>query len=97
MAFGAMAALIRRAAEGGSWLVRVSLAQTGRWIESLGRVEGQGHSDPTLDDVADRLETRDTAFGRITHVAPAAELSETPAYWARPPVPLGTHAPEWPS
>ena len=31
-AFGAMAALSRRAREGGSYLVRVSLAQTGRWI-----------------------------------------------------------------
>ena len=29
MAFGAMVALARRAREGGSWLVRISLAQTG--------------------------------------------------------------------
>ncbi|MFN7308183.1 MAG: CoA transferase, partial [Acetobacteraceae bacterium] len=32
LAFGAMAALLRRAEEGGSWLVRVSLAGTGEWI-----------------------------------------------------------------
>src|SRR6202045_1199496 len=32
MAFGAMVALARRAREGGSWLVRISLAQTGRWL-----------------------------------------------------------------
>ena len=32
MAFGAMVALARRATIGGSWLVRVSLATTGRWI-----------------------------------------------------------------
>ncbi|WP_394780347.1 CoA transferase, partial [Undibacterium sp.] len=31
-AFGTMVALKRRAEEGGSWLVRVSLAQTGHWL-----------------------------------------------------------------
>ena len=38
MAFGAMAALARRFTEGGSWHVRVSLAQTGHWMRGLGRV-----------------------------------------------------------
>jgi hypothetical protein len=32
----------------------------------------------------------------MTFVRHAAQLSETPAFWARPPVPLGTHAPVWP-
>ena len=38
MAFGAMVALARRAREGGSWLVRASLAQTGRWLVDRGQV-----------------------------------------------------------
>ena len=38
MAFGAMVALGRRAREGGSWLVRISLAQVGKWIVDLGEV-----------------------------------------------------------
>ena len=38
MAFGAMTALARRVTEGGSWHVRVSLAQTGHWFRGLGRV-----------------------------------------------------------
>ena len=38
MAFGAMMAKARQAREGGSWHVRVSLAQTGRWLWNLGRV-----------------------------------------------------------
>ena len=38
MAAGAMAALRRRATEGGSWLVRISLAQVGKWIADLGEV-----------------------------------------------------------
>src|SRR5205823_3471786 len=38
MAFGALVALARRAREGGSWLVRISLAQTGRWLVGRGQV-----------------------------------------------------------
>src|ERR1700681_1515495 len=38
MAFGAMMAKARQSREGGSWHVRVSLAQTGRWLWDLGRV-----------------------------------------------------------
>jgi crotonobetainyl-CoA:carnitine CoA-transferase CaiB-like acyl-CoA transferase len=58
-AFGAMLALARRAREGGSWLVRLSLARTGRWLDSLGRVEGGGNvPDQTPDDVRDLMEER---------------------------------------
>jgi hypothetical protein len=35
---GAMVALARRAKEGGSWLVRISLAQVGRWLVDRGEV-----------------------------------------------------------
>src|SRR5881398_1721563 len=38
MAFAAMVALARRARDGGSWLVRISLAQTGRWLVDRGEV-----------------------------------------------------------
>ena len=38
MAFGGLVALARRAREGGSWLVRISLAQTGRWLVDQGQV-----------------------------------------------------------
>jgi crotonobetainyl-CoA:carnitine CoA-transferase CaiB-like acyl-CoA transferase len=97
MAFGAMTALARRATEGGSWHVRVSLAQTGRWIRDLGRVDGLSVPDPGFDDVHDRLEDNDSGFGRLTTVRHAATMSETPPRWARPSVPLGTHAPQWPA
>ena len=39
MAFGAMVALARHALEGRSWLVRVSLARTGRWIAERGLLD----------------------------------------------------------
>jgi crotonobetainyl-CoA:carnitine CoA-transferase CaiB-like acyl-CoA transferase len=95
-ALGALIALARRAREGGSYLVRVALARTGRWVDGLGRVEGRGTPVPTLDEVADLLAARETPFGRLTHVLPAARLGETPCSWPRPPVPLGTHEPAWP-
>jgi crotonobetainyl-CoA:carnitine CoA-transferase CaiB-like acyl-CoA transferase len=100
MAFGAMAALARRAREGGSYLVRVSLCQTAEWVHRLGRVsdgrDARTLAEPTLDDVADLLIETDTPFGRVRHVAPAVGLSETPATWTRPAVPPGTHQAAWP-
>ena len=96
MAFGAMTALARRVTQGGSWHVRVSLAQTGHWIRNLGRVNGLGCADPSFEDVQDRLETRDSGFGRLTAVRHAAALSETPAHWERPSMPLGSHEARWP-
>ena len=97
MAFGAMMALARKAQEGGSWHVRVSLAQTGHWLKSLGRVEnGFACAEPTGEELKALTGEMDTPFGRLTFVKHAAVLSETPALWARPPVKLGTHAPMWP-
>jgi crotonobetainyl-CoA:carnitine CoA-transferase CaiB-like acyl-CoA transferase len=98
MAFGAMTALARRATQGGSWHVRVSLAQTGHWIRGLGRIpNGLACPDPGSDAVRDRLDEIDSGFGRLTTVRHAATMPETPPRWARPSVPLGTHAAEWPS
>ncbi|CAM3149624.1 CoA transferase [Cupriavidus taiwanensis] len=96
LAFGAMAALHRRAVEGGSWHVRVSLAQVGQWLRGLGRVpDGLKAPEQKIDDVADLLEAVPSGFGMLTVVRHAAQLSETPARWALPSEPLGTHAPEW--
>ena len=96
-AFGAMIALARRAREGGSYLVRVSLAQTARWVDGLGRVDGRGTPDLTLEAVQDLLAEMDSPFGRLRYVLPAARFSETVPGWSRPPVPLGTHTAAWPS
>jgi hypothetical protein len=96
-AFGAQVALARRAREGGSYLVRVSLAQTGKWVDALGRVDGRRTPDLTLEDVEDLMTDMDSPYGRLRHVVPAARLSETPAFWSRPTVPLGTHPAAWPA
>ena len=100
MALGAMVALARRAREGGSWLVRVSLARTGQWILDRGLVPQSalaGLPEELLQDEIDRLCMEvDAPDGRIRHLKPIVQLSETPGCWARPPVPLGHHKPEWP-
>src|SRR5262250_1724563 len=101
MAFGAMVALARRAREGGSWLVRISLAQTGRWLVGRGEVP-----EAALRNVAiefpqadlDRWSIESEApAGRLRHLGPTVRLSETPPYWARPSVPLGHNEPAWPA
>ena len=96
LAFGAMTALARRATEGGSWHVRVSLAQTGQWLRGLGRIDGIKAHDRDLADVADRIEESASGFGKLTAVRHSAVMSETPPRWERPSVPLGTHPPTWP-
>src|SRR5439155_22995924 len=92
MAFGAMVALARRAIEGGSWLVRVSLARTGRWIVERGLVDSVLLSAVPRDLPAEEIEQltmqTETPAGTLRHLAPIVQLSETKAYWARPAVPL---------
>jgi crotonobetainyl-CoA:carnitine CoA-transferase CaiB-like acyl-CoA transferase len=99
MAFGAMMAKARQASEGGSWHVRVSLAQTGRWLWNLGRLEG-GLNTPDLTGEAVHaafIETVSSGFGTLTAVRHSAVLSRTPAQWSRPAMPLGSHPPQWPA
>jgi crotonobetainyl-CoA:carnitine CoA-transferase CaiB-like acyl-CoA transferase len=100
MAFGAMAALARRAREGGSWLVRLSLAQTGRWLVERGEVPERSLEGVAKDLPPEEIERwsidSDTPMGRLRHLGPAVRLSETPPYWARPSVPLGYNEPAWP-
>src|SRR5262245_20633167 len=100
MAFGAMVALARRTREGGSWLVRISLAQVGKWIVDLGEVPAAALKDVPAEFTASELErwstVSETPSGRLRHLKPAVQLSETTPYWARPSVPLGYHRPVWP-
>jgi crotonobetainyl-CoA:carnitine CoA-transferase CaiB-like acyl-CoA transferase len=101
MAFGAMVALARRAKEGGSWLVRISLAQTGRWLVDRGEVPEAALKDVPKEipqaDIDRWSIDSDTPAGRLRHLGPSVQLSETKPYWARPSVPLGYNEPAWPA
>ena len=127
MAFGALMALIRKARDGGSWHVRVSLAQTAHWLAGLGRVgNGFACEQPTGGEIRALTDQMDTPFRQLRQHAASVRHA---AFWtrrpcrsariprplrpaqlrqarrrpvrharllARPPVPLGTHAPVWP-
>src|SRR6266436_1138091 len=101
MAFGAMVALARRAREGGSWLVRISLAQTGRWLVDRGEVPEAALKDVAKDipqaEIVRLSMDRDPPAGKLRHLGPTVRLSETQPYWARPSVTLGHNPPVWPA
>jgi hypothetical protein len=101
MAFGAMVALARRAREGGSWLVRISLAQTGRWLVDRGEVPPLSLKEVDKElypaEIARWSIESDTPVGRLRHLGPTVRLSETAPFWARPSAPLGSHEPVWPA
>ena len=98
MAFGAMMAKARQSREGGSWHVRVSLAQTGNWIWNLGRVtDGLKTADLKGEAIEPFSQQMPSGFGSLHAITHAAQLSRTPAFWSRPAVPLGSHPPRWPA
>lgn len=98
-AFGVMVALSRRGAEGGTYLVRVSLAQTGHWLQRIGRISADLAGARPHDLPAERLDelmmSRDSPWGRLTYLAPVAQLDATPARWDRETVPLDHDPPAW--
>ncbi|WP_311932480.1 CoA transferase [Microbispora sp. H11081] len=91
-AFGAVAALIRRAAEGGSWHVEVSLARTAAWLDDLGRVEPAGARQPRIEEL---LATMDSPFGTLTYVRPPGAVDGVRPGWTSPPPRQGEHPAAW--
>jgi crotonobetainyl-CoA:carnitine CoA-transferase CaiB-like acyl-CoA transferase len=93
-ALGAMMALRRRATEGGSWLVTVSLTRTAMWYLDLGyELEYQGA--PGLGDTEPLLERRETGYGNTSYLRPALQMSETQPRWELPTAPLGSGEAVW--
>ena len=96
-AIGASAGLVKRATEGGSWHVTVSLTRTAMWCGSLGIV------DPALAGCDGEHTLREpdpydasTPFGPVHMVAPPVRFSDTPPVWAHPIlVPRGSSSPTW--
>jgi hypothetical protein len=87
-----MAALWRRSHEGGSYHVRASLCQTAGWVTSTEPTTG---ALSALGNLASYMTRTDTPYGALKHLAPVAQLSATPARWALPTAPIGTHQAAW--
>ncbi len=87
-AAGAMAALVRRAREGGSYHVSISLTRAAMWYQTLGMMDRTALIR-TFDGARNRLPapnmiTCQTPFGVVTRLAPAVRMSRTPAGWDDP-------------
>lgn len=97
---GAIAALRRRATEGGSYRVRVSLARVSLWLLQMGifdksyasGVAGRAgdHAYPDLD-----LFEAETPCGHYQGVTDQVVMSGTPGFFAVPLVPRGASRAEW--
>jgi hypothetical protein len=78
-ALGVLAALLRRAEDGGRWIVRVSLARTA--MLGVGFAANAEAPVPIRQDDLDRyLVDQDSPLGLLTRVAPAIQLEKTPPY-----------------
>lgn len=99
-AAGTLAALIRRAREGGSYHVQVSLTRTSMFLQELGTLtEAERARIPGAIPAPDPLGfiTRDSPYGELRVPGPLVSYSTTPARWDRPPSPPGQHALAWSS
>jgi hypothetical protein len=96
---GILAALRRRAVEGGSYRVTVSLSRTVLWLLSLGIFDKAyarataGSSDEHAD-VAPDLFTAETPLGTYQGITERI-LSRTPAAFKTVLIPRGSSKPEW--
>jgi crotonobetainyl-CoA:carnitine CoA-transferase CaiB-like acyl-CoA transferase len=96
-AIGATAALLKRATEGGSWHVTVSLTRSAMWCGSLGLV------DPARAACDDNHKLREplpydapSPLGDVHMLAPPVQFSQTPPRWPDPIlVPRGSSRAEW--
>jgi crotonobetainyl-CoA:carnitine CoA-transferase CaiB-like acyl-CoA transferase len=95
-AYGVLLALAKRAREGGSYHVRVSLCQSGMFIYRQGELAFPGLdldlSSAELDAI--RIESRPRS-GPLRHLRPLLGLSETQPHWTRPTPELGGDVAEW--
>jgi crotonobetainyl-CoA:carnitine CoA-transferase CaiB-like acyl-CoA transferase len=95
-AYGVLLALARRAREGGSYHVRVSLCRSGMYIYRQGKVQ-YPKSDMTLSqaELNSIMVESKTGHGTLRHLAPVLRLSETKPYWDKTTPLLGSSAPAW--
>ena len=100
LATGVIAALYHRAVQGGAWQVDVSLAGTMKYLRSLGQYSGNSGFQcrdykQQTEVPPEYLETRETAFGRVTAVKHSARISGCEVGWDIMPKPLGSDSAEW--
>lgn len=96
-AYGVMLALARRAREGGSYHVQISLCQSSMFVQRQGLVKDFARAPGKLTEAQlDPLHVEsDTVYGKLKTLGPVLQLSETPPRWATPTPRLGSDEPQW--
>lgn len=94
-ALGTVAALIKRAREGGAWLVQVSLARTCMFALEHGLSD---HDAPTASDASEFqpwMIDQEGQLGLMTRLKPVIAYGGTPVYAAIAGTAPGSHLPKW--
>jgi crotonobetainyl-CoA:carnitine CoA-transferase CaiB-like acyl-CoA transferase len=97
-AAGVLAALRRRAREGGSYHVRISLTRAAMWYLTLGVFPTRevDVSKPEHRMVPPQTVKGQTCYGETLRLAPLAKLSKTPGHWPDPLLRVrGADLPQW--
>ncbi|MCX2730086.1 CoA transferase [Saccharopolyspora sp. NFXS83] len=97
---GVAEALARRATEGGSYRVHVSLTRAALWILSMGvfdkhYAQATAGSDARHAYLAPETFTADTPLGHYQGVTDQVRMSATPGHYRTVLVPRGSSRPEW--
>lgn len=94
------AALRRRAVEGGSYRIRISLARLSIWLLQMG-IFDKSYSAAVAGTAGDHeylapeLFEADTPCGHYQGVTDQVQMSRTPGFYATPLVPRGSSKAEW--
>ena len=95
-AAGVMCALLRRAIEGGSYEVKVSLARSAMWVQDLGAFGEAEYRDlPASDAYPARLRTVQTDCGEITELAAEVRATDLPRVDLALARPFGADPARW--
>ena len=97
-AAGMMAALYRRAIEGGSYQVKLSLARGAMWVQDLGLLDVAAQGEvPETDSYPAEAVSIGTAYGAVTSLAPALTFTSLTLPATGRLVPYGADPASWPS
>lgn len=97
-ALGVMLALARRAREGGSYQVHVSLCQSAMFVQRRGRLANFQEAPGRLDEASLNtlfVESDTASNGRLRTLGPVLGMSETMPTWARPTPDFGADPALW--
>ena len=97
-AAGMLEALRRRAREGGSYRVHITLARIAMWLQGFGtipRAEVRGLALPTAADVADRMYASSGPFGVESYLPPEIGFTSLAPTLQRSSEPLGASPLRW--